>query len=744
MGRSLSCLWIAAVLLLTLSTPPAGAGYRSWTSQGPDGGSVSSLVVTGAPGTLFASVINGVMKSVDGGRTWRRVLTDSLASGAFSLAVSPADPETLYAGGREALYKTSDGGASWRRLGLSIRSISKVVISPLEPNTVWVAGAGFYVSRDAGVSWSEVAGGFPPSPPEDTSITRNVVLDPTQAGVVYASNYGSHSGGLFKTVDGGAHWSRILSEAPAALAIDAVHPWKLYAGGLTTRTGILRSLDSGATWAPLDNATSAYYIGVLAVNPVSSAVYAATGISAPHGVFRSLDGGETWADAGASLPSTWPHDFAFDPGHPETIYFGSSAGVWKSVNRGRTWTPSSSGMAAVVSVIAVAPSDTHVVYAGSGPGGLFRSTNRGETWSILVPKNLNVNGIWALVVDPAVSSTVFAATDRGLFKSLDQGETWRRLGALEPVYDLAIDPAAPSTLYAATWEGAFRSTDGGATWSLLWPAGSEASLIHHLAVSPARPASLYLACASGLFTSSDRGETWAQLPFSSEEPLGITVDPLHPATLYVSGERSLHKSTDGGVTWTRADYGIPSAKPIATVIVDPFHPNIVYCATWGSVFQSTDGAATWRLLGSSFEGSIVTGLALGSSETTTLHTSTYTGVFELTQLPPPPPGDYLTTGAFPGFRFKVLITNPGQPGVAGRQEPKCTPNTLCVSGAVRGRTDVRIRLHGPRPDGTFSVSVTRLTRAQVEVWVERPATGDRRYYLLAAGRSGLRAGPGEP
>jgi hypothetical protein len=109
-----------------------------------------------------------------------------------------------------------------------------------------------------------------------------------------------------------------------------------------------------------------------------------------------------------------------------------------------------------------------------------------------------------------------------------------------------------------------------------------------------------------------------------------------------------------------------------------------------------------------------------------------TGVFELTRITPPPPGDFLTTDAFPGFRFKVLITEPGQPGVVGRPEINCIPHALCVSGKVRHRTDVLLRVDGPQPDGSFSVTVARLTHAQVEVWVERPATGDKRYYRLEA------------
>jgi hypothetical protein len=74
----------------------------------------------------------------------------------------------------------------------------------------------------------------------------------------------------------------------------------------------------------------------------------------------------------------------------------------------------------------------------------------------------------------------------------------------------------------------------------------------------------------------------------------------------------------------------------------------------------------------------------------------------------------------------------GQAGIVGRQEPACLPHALCVSGKVRHRTEVLVRVDGPQREGTLAVSIARFTRARVEVWVERPATGDRRYYRLEA------------
>lgn len=97
----------------------------------------------------------------------------------------------------------------------------------------------------------------------------------------------------------------------------------------------------------------------------------------------------------------------------------------------------------------------------------------------------------------------------------------------------------------------------------------------------------------------------------------------------------------------------------------------------------------------------------------------------------PPGGPWLTTPALSGFRFKVRITS-GAQQIAGSLEPDCVPETLCVSGAVRGRSEVFVRIIGPRPNGFLWPSITKFTVSQVEVWIEQTATGRLRYYKLPA------------
>jgi len=110
--------------------------------------------------------------------------------------------------------------------------------------------------------------------------------------------------------------------------------------------------------------------------------------------------------------------------------------------------------------------------------------------------------------------------------------------------------------------------------------------------------------------------------------------------------------------------------------------------------------------------------------------------------PAPPPGPYLTSAAVPGFRFKVRITGAQGASLAGRQEPACIPETLCVSGAVPGRSEVFLRVVGPRANGFLWPTLVKFSTSRVEVWVEQVSSGQVRYYDLAPAAPGFDELPG--
>ena len=99
--------------------------------------------------------------------------------------------------------------------------------------------------------------------------------------------------------------------------------------------------------------------------------------------------------------------------------------------------------------------------------------------------------------------------------------------------------------------------------------------------------------------------------------------------------------------------------------------------------------------------------------------------------PPMPAGEFLTSEQVPGFRFKVRITDQDGQSRPGRPEEACLPETVCASGALEGRTEVLLRVVGPKPNGYLWPTFVRFTTSAVEVWVERIATSEVKYYALA-------------
>ncbi len=194
------------------------------------------------------------------------------------------------------------------------------------------------------------------------------------------------------------------------------------------------------------------------------------------------------------------------PGQPNVFYMGQvDGGVWKSEDYGRTWRPIFDAEdTQSIGAIAVAPSDSNIVYVASGEGlhrpdlsvgdGMYRSADAGRTWTHLGLRD--GQQIPALAIDPTNPNRLFAAVlghpygpnpERGIFRSTDGGQTWTKvLYQNENVggSDVVIDPSHPNVVYASMWEerlapweddnsyqgthgGLFKSTDGGSTWHRL-------------------------------------------------------------------------------------------------------------------------------------------------------------------------------------------------------------------------------------------------------------------------------------
>ena len=98
----------------------------------------------------------------------------------------------------------------------------------------------------------------------------------------------------------------------------------------------------------------------------------------------------------------------------------------------------------------------------------------------------------------------------------------------------------------------------------------------------------------------------------------------------------------------------------------------------------------------------------------------------------PPPGPWIFDPQFPDFEFKLEILPPGNPPITASYEPACLPETVCVSGALPGRTEVEVRIIGPRPNGYLWVNLVRFTVSGFRVWIRQVSTGQINFYELPA------------
>lgn len=171
------------------------------------------------PHVFYAGTSGGAYRSLDGTATWQKVNTGlipaeildaSLSLGVSAIAIDPRDPTTLYAGTNNGLFKSTNRAESWTRIGqsLSDQYISSVVIDPTNPSILYVGGrAGVHKTLDAGQTWQDANTGLA------TLNIRTIMMSPQNPQTLYAGTNGS---GLYRSQDGGQHWSALPLTAAAS------------------------------------------------------------------------------------------------------------------------------------------------------------------------------------------------------------------------------------------------------------------------------------------------------------------------------------------------------------------------------------------------------------------------------------------------------------------------------------------------------------------------------------------------
>ena len=313
---------------------------------------------------------------------------------------------------------------------------------------------------------------------------------------------------------------------------------------------------------------------------------------------------------------------------PHAFLMGAAGGgIWRTVDAGQTWANISDGFLKVgpVGALAVAPSNSNIVYAGTGSGGvrgnvsvgdgIYRTVDDGRTWEWLgLRESRHINRIWVHPTDPnrvwvAALGSIFGPSDeRGVYRTTDGGRNWKKVlfvNAGTGAIDLHMSPDDPATLYAAMWTaerkpwamfsgskngGVFKTTDGGDSWTKLTNGLPELIGRIGIAISAARPNRVYVLAEAkgdlrGLYRSEDRGASFRQVSDNPEmmaRPWYYTHVDAHPANadvVFINNE-GFFRSDDGGATLV--DVPTPHGDNHG-LWINPAEPD-----TW---IQSNDGGA---------------------------------------------------------------------------------------------------------------------------------------------------------
>ncbi len=522
---------------------------------------------------FVGSASGGVWKSTDSGTTFKPVFDKQPVQSIGAIAIDPSNHKTVWVG----------TGESWTR------------------NTVSI-GDGIYKSTDEGETWTNM--GLP-----NSERIVKIVVDPKDGNTVFACVPGklwsdSAERGLYKTSDGGKHWSLILkggnlSTGCASISMDAQNPNVLFAAmwdfrrkGWTFRSGgasptaksdsaLYRSADGGNTWTQITPATNKGFPAkpygriAVAIAPSKSSVVYALVESTDSALYRSDDGGKTWSKRDKSQLMVWrPFYFAnliVDPHNPERL-FKPDLVLIQSLDGGKSFSPTGGGSHGDSHVVWIDPTDTKHVFVGDD-GGLWQSYDGGNKW--WKQNNLPVSQFYHVSVDDTDPFHVYGGLqdnacwvgDSAYPGGIGNSE-WENMCGGDGFW-MFSDPADPNYLYAETQGGYVIRVDKHTHESrLIQPfAGYNEKLRWNwntpLVASPNETGTIYIG-AQFLFRSRDHGQSWDRISpdlttndpnkQKQEESGGVTVDNS-AAEAYTTIFAIAESPKQAGLIWVGTDDG---------------------------------------------------------------------------------------------------------------------------------------------------------------------------------------------
>jgi photosystem II stability/assembly factor-like uncharacterized protein len=548
---------------------------QTWTHLGlRDSRQIAAIAVDPTNANrIFAAVLGhpygpnaerGIFRSVDGGKTWNKVLYKDENTGGSDVVLDPRNPQIVYAslwderlgpweddnaydGTKGGLFKSTDGGATWKHLRNGLpKNLVHINIAIAASAYATGQGLGVYRSDDAGMSWRKITDDPRPAMKIGGGDLPVPVVDPQNPDIVYSASIVT-----CRSQDGGKTWIS-LRGAPGGddyqnLWINPRNPKILL---LVGDQGALVSVNGGDTWSSWYNQPTAQLYHVAATDTFPYQVCAGQQESGSVCTStRGNDGAITFRDWHPAGIIEYGYA-APDPLHPQIVYGAGRTEVSRYnrvTGQVQNVTPlpmhTTGFRADRTEPIEFSPVDPHTLYYAANH--LFETTDGGHTWKIVSP-DLSREKTGQPPSVPALTA-----------KQRDE-----RRGV---IYSIADSYKTTQTIWAGTDDGLVWITrDGGAKWKNITPPGvAPWSKIAQIDASRFDDDSAYVAVNR------------------------FRVDDLHPFIL---------RTHDGGKTWISISAGLPDDAPVNAVRADPVQPGLLYAATEKAVWTSFDDGENWRPL----------------------------------------------------------------------------------------------------------------------------------------------------
>jgi photosystem II stability/assembly factor-like uncharacterized protein len=655
-----------------------------WRELGPFRGGRSAAVAGSVARPMeywMGTTGAGVFKSTDGGQSWAS-MTDRYFGGTIgAVAVAPSNPDIVYVGGGEApirgnvshgegVWRSNDAGKTWTSLGLKLtRQISRVRIHPTNPDVAYVAAEGnvwiptpdrgVYRTRDGGRTWSKIL--FR----NDSTGVSDLAMDPNDPNVLYAAFWqagrtpwklvsGGAGSGIFKTTDGGDHWTEITRNPgmPAgilgniAVTVSPVNSNRVFALIEADSGGVYRSSDAGATWQRINSDRTlrqrAWYYTKINADPKDSNVVYVNNVN----FMKSADGGRHFTPV-RGIPHGDSHDFWIAANDNRRMIEGDDGGASVSADGGRTWSEEDFATAQFYHVSTTTHFPYHICGAQQdnstlcGPsrkaGGIdqgdWMEAGGGESGYIATraddPDITYAGSYGALItrkdMRTGLTRNINPAPDNPMGHSaidLKYRFQW--------TFPIVVSPFNQNVLYA-TSNYVHRTTNDGQSWEVispdltrndpktLGPSGGPITkdqtsveyygVIFAFAESPKQKGVLWAGSDDGLVhVSRDNGKTWRDVT-PRDMQIYTRVSIIEPGqfaagTAYIAANRYqlgdmrpyLWKTTNYGQSWTRIDAGLDSTEFTRVIREDPEKQGMLYVGTERGVWFSPTDGANWQRL----------------------------------------------------------------------------------------------------------------------------------------------------